>query len=150
MRPRWTTTAPPTGNGRWLTSRLCALGLMVEEDDAAEILGRASYAGFSPEAGASAIAATNIVLDRGQIREEIRGGCHQRYFRACRARGYETWTVTTFGGSDNRLPVANGITGIVMPSAMHCRRSCQGIHFCSGDGRSDRNHGGSGIEPGLK
>ncbi|MFR6094507.1 MAG: hypothetical protein ACLUIW_03435 [Dysosmobacter welbionis] len=68
MRPRWTTTAPPTGNGRWLTSRLCALGLMVEEDDAAEILGRASYAGFSPEAGASAIAATNIVLDRGQIR----------------------------------------------------------------------------------
>lgn len=69
---------------------------------------------------------------------------------ACRARGYETWTVTTFGGSDNRLPVANGITGIVMPSAMHCRRSCQGIHFCSGDGRSDRNHGGSGIEPGLK
>ena len=119
-------------------------------DDAAEILGRASYAGFSPEAGASAIAATNIVLDRGQIREEIRSGCHQRYFRACRARGYETWTVTTFGGSDNRLPVANGITGIVMPSAMHCRRSCQGIHFCSGDGRSDRNHGGSGIEPGLK
>ena len=60
---------------------------MVEEDDAAEILGRASYAGFSPEAGASAIAATNIVLDRGQIREEIRSGCHQRYFRACRARG---------------------------------------------------------------
>ena len=115
MRPRWTTTAPPTGNGRWLTSRLCALGLMVEEDDAAEILGRASYAGFSPEAGASAIAATNIVLDRGQIREEIRSGSHQRYFRACRARGYETWTVTTFGGSDNRLPVANGITGIVMP-----------------------------------
>ena len=99
MRPRWTTTAPPTGNGRWLTSRLCALGLMVEEDDAAEILGRASYAGFSPEAGASAIAATNIVLDRGQIREEIRSGSHQRYFRACRARGYETWTVTTFGGS---------------------------------------------------
>ena len=93
MRPRWTTTAPPTGNGRWLTSRLCALGLMVEEDDAAEILGRASYAGFSPEAGASAIAATNIVLDRGQIREEIRSGSHQRYFRACRARGYETWTV---------------------------------------------------------
>lgn len=81
MRPRWTTTAPPTGNGRWLTSRLCALGLMVEEDDAAEILGRASYAGFSPEAGASAIAATNIVLDRGQIREEIRSGSHQRYFR---------------------------------------------------------------------
>lgn len=89
MRPRWTTTAPPTGNGRWLTSRLCALGLMVEEDDAAEILGRASYAGFSPEAGASAIAATNIVLDRGQIREEIRSGSHQRYFRACRARGYD-------------------------------------------------------------
>ena len=88
--------------------------------------------------------------DRGQIREEIRSGSHQRYFRACRARGYETWTVTTFGGSDNRLPVANGITGIVMPSAMHCRRSCQGIHFCSGDGRSDRNHGGSGIEPRLK
>ena len=86
MRPRWTTTAPPTGNGRWLTSRLCALGLMVEEDDAAEILGRASYAGFSPEAGVSAIAATNIVLDRGQIREEIRSGCHQRYFRACRDR----------------------------------------------------------------
>lgn len=64
--------------------------------------------------------------------------------------GMRPGRVTTFGGSDNRLPVANGITGIVMPSAMHCRRSCQGIHFCSGDGRSDRNHGGSGIEPGLK
>ena len=98
---------------------------MVEEDDAAEILGRASYAGFSPEAGASAIAATNIVLDRGQIREEIRSGSHQRYFRACRAREYETRTVTTFGGSDNNLLAASGITGIVMPAAMHRCHSCQ-------------------------
>ena len=43
----------------------------------------------------------------------------QRYFRACRARGYETRTVTTFGGSDNNILLANGITGIVMPAAMH-------------------------------
>ena len=165
----------------------------------AEILGRASHAGFSPEAGVSAIAAaaraiaavksgrvaedttlnfgciqggtaTNIVPDRCQVRGEIRSGCHQRaldqsetvrqafaaacealgaelryrdkcfirayqipasapvvqrYFRACRTRGYETRTVTTFGGSDNNLLAASGITGIVMPAAMHRCHSCQ-------------------------
>ena len=117
MRPRWTTTAPPTGNGRWLTSRLCALGLMVEEDDAAEILGRASYAGFSPEAGASAIAATNIVLDRARSERRFAAAPTSGTSGPAGPGGYETWTVTTFGGSDNRLPVANGITGIVMPSA---------------------------------
>lgn len=165
----------------------------------AEILGRASHAGFSPEAGVSAIAAaaraiaavksgrvaedttlnfgciqggtaTNIVPDRCQVRGEIRSGCHQRaldqsetvrqafaaacealgaelryrdkcfirayqipasapvvqrYFRACRAREYETRTVTTFGGSDNNLLAASGITGIVMPAAMHRCHTCQ-------------------------
>ena len=165
----------------------------------AEILGRASHAGFSPEAGVSAIAAaaraiaavksgrvaedttlnfgciqggtaTNIVPDRCQVRGEIRSGCHQRaldqsetvrqafaaacealgaelryrdkcfirayqipasapgvqrYFRACRTRGYETRTVTTFGGSDNNLLAASGITGIVTPAAMHWCHSCQ-------------------------
>lgn len=159
----------------------------------AEILGRASHAGFAPERGVSAIVtaaravstvksgrvdgettlnfglteggtATNIVPDCCVVRGEIRSGSHpraletaarvrgafaaacgetgarlnftercfltayqvpedapavQRYFRACRARGYETRTVTTFGGSDNNILLANGITGIVMPAAMH-------------------------------
>lgn len=149
MRPRWTTTSPSYGERRWLTSRLCALGLMVEEDDAAEILAGPPMRLFTG-GGRQRHCSHQYRPGPGP---DPRGDSQRlppAVLPACRARGYETWTVTTFGGSDNRLPVANGITGIVMPSAMHCRRSCQGIHFCSGDGRSDRNHGGSGIEPGLK
>lgn len=49
----------------------------------------------------------------------------QRYFRLCTERGYETRAVRTFGGSDNNVLSANGIQGIVMPSAMHGCHSLQ-------------------------
>lgn len=48
----------------------------------------------------------------------------QRYFDVCRARGYKTESVHTLGGSDNNVLASNGITGIVIPSAMHACHSC--------------------------
>lgn len=48
----------------------------------------------------------------------------RRYFDACRARGYETSVVDTFGGSDNNVLAQHGITGVVLPSAMHRCHSC--------------------------
>lgn len=167
-------------------------------DFTAEVRGRASHAGFSPEAGVSAITtaaralcavksgrvsadttlnfgciqgglATNIVPDCCTVRGEIRSSRHdlaleqlglvrsafagacaesgaellfrdkcflrayclsetapvvRRYARICRARGYETKAVATFGGSDNNLLSAHGIEGIVMAAAMHGCHSC--------------------------
>ena len=165
----------------------------------ARVLGKAAHAGFSPEAGISAVVtsaramaavksgrvaadttlnfgliqgglATNIVPDQCTVRGEIRSSDHQRaleqlslvrrafsdaceeagaqlefsekcflrayrlpetapvvqrYFRACRARGYETRAVTSFGGSDNNQLSAHGIQGIVVPSAFHLCHSCR-------------------------
>lgn len=48
----------------------------------------------------------------------------QRYFDVCRKRGFKTECVQTLGGSDNNVLAANGITGIVIPSAMHGCHSC--------------------------
>lgn len=48
----------------------------------------------------------------------------QRYFDVCHARGYKTECVHTLGGSDNNILAANGITGVVLPSAMHACHSC--------------------------
>jgi len=48
----------------------------------------------------------------------------RRYFDICRARGYETSVVDTFGGSDNNALAQHGITGVVLPSAMHRCHSC--------------------------
>lgn len=48
----------------------------------------------------------------------------RRYFDICRARGYETSVVDTFGGSDNNVLAQHGITGVVLPSAMHRCHSC--------------------------
>ena len=50
----------------------------------------------------------------------------QRYFRACEKFGLKTEAVNTFGGSDNSVFAQRGITGIVIPSAMHaCHSSAE-------------------------
>ena len=164
----------------------------------AAVTGRASHAGFAPEAGISALltaaravtavpsgrvapdttvnfglveggSGTNIVPQTCVVRGEIRSMDHgralaqaalvrgaferacaesgasldfqercfiqayrvvedapvvRRYFDACRARGYETSVVDTFGGSDNNVLSQHGITGVVLPSAMHRCHSC--------------------------
>lgn len=167
-------------------------------DFTARVTGRASHAGFAPEAGISALvtaaravtgvrsgrvapdttvnfgmveggSGTNIVPETCTVRGEIRSMSHQRaleqmelvrqafaractdsgavldftdrcfirayrvkedapvvqrYFAVCRSRGYETAAVDTFGGSDNNVLSAHGITGVVLPSAMHRCHSC--------------------------
>ena len=50
----------------------------------------------------------------------------QRYFRACEKFGLKTEVVRTFGGSDNNILALRGISGIVIPSAMHaCHSSAE-------------------------
>lgn len=50
----------------------------------------------------------------------------QRYFRACEKFGLKTEAVRTFGGSDNNILALRGISGIVIPSAMHaCHSSAE-------------------------
>ncbi|MCE5188534.1 MAG: M20/M25/M40 family metallo-hydrolase [Eubacteriales bacterium] len=46
-----------------------------------------------------------------------------RYFRVCKAYGHKTEAVSTFGGSDNNILAQRGISGIVLPSAMHACHS---------------------------
>ncbi len=76
------------GHGRWLTSRLCALGLMVERTTRRRFWAGPPMRAFHRRRAPAPLQPPISSWTGAEIREEIRSGSHQRYFRACRARGY--------------------------------------------------------------